>query len=128
MQRIQKSTWEAVNNDTADRNKIVVLYDLEEYYAETEENVHEQLIYIFQDSMSINMESYIEEFRRIGKKGRRRSLVIELTSKKLTKRSLQHRQLLKNTDLTITEYLDENSLRIRKQLVKILQDAKEIMQ
>lgn len=124
LQRTQKCTSTAKTTDTIDINKTVVLHGLSEHYGESEEQVYARLIFIFQDLLNINMEGYIEESRRVGKKGQRRPLAIELSSKKLTKHLLQYRQIFKNAGLSITEYLDEHSLQTRRQLTKILQQAR----
>lgn len=57
----------------------------------------------------------IEELERIGQRRMRRSLKIELRSKRMTKYLLTHVQLFRNNGLLISEHLDQKGLQDRKE-------------
>lgn len=118
------------NNNSNTQNKPdclgkkIVLHGLEELYGETEDEVHERILYIFRDIMNVNLHGHIEELRRIGRRGNRRPLVIELISKNVTKHLLNNSEYFNYSGLTITEYLDENSMKIRRNLINSLREAR----
>lgn len=58
---------------------------------------------------------YIEDLERIGQRGSRRPLKVELLSKRMTKYLLTHVTLFKNTGLWISEILDQKGLQDRKE-------------
>lgn len=107
-----------------ENNKKFVLYGLNESDWETENELHDRVMYIFQDLLNINLEGYIENINRIGKKGYRRPLKIELLSKKMVKIILESKLCFRGTGLAITEYLDENSRQTRKKLINIMKDSR----
>lgn len=125
---IMSTKTENNNNSAAcnhDITKKLVLYGLEEDNQECEQDLHDRIIYIFQDVLNINLLGYIEETRRIGKKGNRRPIIIELISKKMTKYILQHSTHFKNTGISISRMLDDTAIRKRKQLREILHEHRK---
>lgn len=105
--------------------KKIILYGLEENRWESEYELYNRVIFAFRDILNIDLEGYIEDVKRLGNRGNRRPLLIELLSKNVTKRILQNRRLFKSTGLSVSEMLDSESLQVRKNLVKILIDARK---
>ena len=117
------------NNKTQNMNRNenqrkIVLHGLEELYGETGNDICERLKHLFYDIMNVNLNGYIEEIYRVGKRGYRRPLVVELLSKSMTRYLLDNKEHFKGTGISITEYLDEESLRKRRKLIDILRDAR----
>lgn len=112
------------NKKTDSTCKKIVLHGLQELNGETEYDLLERLCHIFRDIMNVNLDGYVEELRRIGKRGNQRPLVIELISKQMTRYLLENRNFLLNTGLSITEYLDEQALKTRRNLINILREAR----
>lgn len=111
------------NNDKdneKDNNKKIVLYGLEEFSWETETDLYNRIAEMFWHIMEVNLDGQIEDLVRLGKKGNRRPLIIELISKKTTKYILQNHRLFKNSGFSISPVLDREALRERQDLVKIL--------
>lgn len=106
---------ESTTNIEYDRNKKIVLYGLNETHHETELNLHQRIVGIFGDILNINLVGYIEEITRIGKKGFRRPIVIELISKRMTKYIINNARYFKNTGFAISEYLTGDSLKQRNE-------------
>lgn len=104
--------------------KKIILYGLQENSWETEQDLYDRIIFAFSDILNINLEGYIEDVKRLGIRGHRRPLQIELLSKKATKEILQNRHLFKNTGLSVSEMLGPESLQVRKNLIKILIEAR----
>jgi hypothetical protein len=104
-----------------DKNKKIVLHGLEEFYGETEADAHDYLIRLFYDVLNINLKGYIEELNRIGRNGHCRLLEIELTNKRMAKNILNQRHFFKNTKFSVTEYLDRDDIKARRELTKIMQ-------
>ncbi|KAI5651332.1 hypothetical protein NE865_00576 [Phthorimaea operculella] len=117
------STSNQVTPDV-DRPKKFVLYGLDEYPEETEEELHDRIIYAFREILNVDLLGYIENTARLGRKGYRRPVIIELLSKRMTKYLLERNNYFKNTGLAIAECLDDISLRERKRLVEVLREAR----
>lgn len=100
---------------TFPQNKTVVLYGLHEPRNETEYELHERVLNVFYDIAGVDLTGYIEEISRLGKRGNRRPLKIELLSKKITKHLISSVQYFKNTGLWLSTFLDEKGLQKRKQ-------------
>lgn len=113
------------NNHQCDKQKKFVLYGLQETYDEDEYNLNYRIINVFKDLFNVDLTGYIEESTRIGKKGNRRPLIVELISKNMTKYILQNVAYLRNTGLYISEYLDENGRNNRKKAQEILRNARK---
>lgn len=107
-------------NNTYDNSKKIVLHGLEEYSEETEDSVHDRVVQIFYNILNVNLVGYIEVLKRIGRNRDHRPLEIELLSKKMAKYILQNRQYFRNSKFTVTEYLDKNEIKKRKELIKVL--------
>jgi hypothetical protein len=129
IRRIQDNATRSIDpaqsKSEGDTSKKIVVHGLEEWYGESEERIIERLAYIFHDVLEVNIDGYIEETYRVGKRGNQRPLVIELTSKRITKYILQHSHLFKYAGMNITEYLDEASLRNRRKLIEALKQARK---
>ncbi|KAL4717530.1 hypothetical protein ACJJTC_000679 [Scirpophaga incertulas] len=125
-QQIQKQTRVMPNQNihALENSRKVVLYGLNENYSESEYELHDYIIHIFIDLMNVNLTGYIEDVRRIGKRGNRRPIVIELLSKNMKKHLLSHGYMFKNTGFVITEFLDDESLRERHNLRRQLLEAR----
>lgn len=89
---------ETVRTNQEKENKTIVLYGLQEHQWENEFELHNRIIHIFQDFFDVNLTGYIEEVSRIGKKGYRRPLQIELLNKRLTKYILSNKRILQKVD------------------------------
>lgn len=109
---------------TENNDKKIVLYGLIENEWENNYELHDRIINIFQDILNVNLSGYIEDLKRLGRKGYRRPLVIELLSKNMTRNILHNRRFFKNTGLAITELLGSESLQRRNKLVEILVEAR----
>ncbi|KAJ2940364.1 hypothetical protein O0L34_g40 [Tuta absoluta] len=105
-------------------NKIV-LYGIEEIPWETEEDLYNCLLATFKETLNVNLAGYVEDIFRIGKRGNRRPIVIELVSKKMVKYLLQNKRYFNKTGKAISEYLDEKSLEHRNKLRQILYENKK---
>ncbi|KAH9635465.1 hypothetical protein HF086_015465 [Spodoptera exigua] len=88
------------NNNNA---KKLVLYGLEEFNWETEDELYDRILYIFYDSMNICLEGHIDDLTRLGKRGPRRPIVIELVSKQMTRYILQNKHLLRGSGVMVDE-------------------------
>lgn len=104
--------------EEANNSKKMVLYGLNEYGRENQHELHDRVIHIFQEILNTNLLGYIEDLTRIGRRGYRRPLVIELLSKQKPKYLLQYKKYFKDTGLAITEYLNEKPLLLRNTLRK----------
>lgn len=108
-----------------DSCKKVVLHGLTYNYWETEHELYDHVINIFQDVVNINLVPYIEDITRIGRKGPNKPIIIELLSKKVTKFILNNQYLFKNTGLSISEFLNPESLKKRQLLRENLRRARK---
>ncbi|KAI5632413.1 PHD-finger domain-containing protein [Phthorimaea operculella] len=89
--------------------KKIVLYGLDEYEWESEYELHDRVVGIFSSILPVNLTGYIEEMTRLGKRGHRRPLVIELLSKNMTKYLLDNQHYFRNTGFNISEFLNEEA-------------------
>lgn len=103
-----------------ERSKKFIIYGLEETHRESEYDLCNKLVEIFGYSLNVNLNGFIENVARLGKRGYKRPVMVELISKRMTRYLLQNSRHLRNTGLTIAEYLDENSLLERTNLRLIL--------
>ncbi|XP_073942432.1 uncharacterized protein [Choristoneura fumiferana] len=127
IKRIQSQLKNPINNENQNNDsarKKIVLHGFQELYGESEYDLLERLSYMFRDIMNVNLDGYVEELRRIGKRGNQRPLIIELVNKQITRYLLDNRNFFLNTGLSITEYLDEKSLKTRRNLINILREAR----
>lgn len=99
-----------------DCSKKFVIFGLNEYYRETEEDLNDRILHLFGDILNLNLLGYIEDVHRIGKRGPRRPIVVELISKRMTRYILQNARYFKNTGLVVTSYLTGEALKEKKAL------------
>jgi hypothetical protein len=109
----------------AENTKRLVLYGLNEYERESEPILVDQILRIFYDIYNIDLTGQIEEIRRIGRRGSRRPIVIELLSKRMTRHIIENATYFKNTGLFVSQFLDRDSLRNRKLLRDKLREARQ---
>lgn len=112
----RSNTYSSKPNSEVDYSKNIVLYGLHEHYRETELELNERIICLFRDILNVNLTGYIEDLTRLGKRGPRRPIVIELISKRMTKYILQNSRFFRNTGFAVSAYLTGNALEERKQL------------
>lgn len=110
----------SVNNNS----KKIVLHGLDEYYGETEANVYDRIVQMFYELLNVNIDGYVEQLTRIGRRGHQRPLEIEFIGKRITKSLLEQSHYLRGTQYTITEYMTAEELRKRREIRKILQEAR----
>ena len=99
-------------------SKKIILYGLSEYHDETEHDLHYRVLDIFRSLLNVDLTGYIEETRRIGRKffNKTRPLEIELISKKMTKYIIENKYYIQDENLSISEFLDKNTLQLRKMM------------
>lgn len=98
-------------------NKIV-LYGLQEEYYETDNDLYDRVSRAFYEIMNIDINPYIEEIKRIGKRGEKRPLQIDLISKRMAKYITENGRAFKNTGLSVGKFLDRKELQHRNELRK----------
>lgn len=108
-----------------DNSKLLVLYGLNEYPHESEYELHDRIIRIFHEIINVNLTGYIEDLQRIGRRGWRRPIVIELLSKRMAKYLQNNVNCFKNSGLWLSEYLDEKGLNTRKLQKSKYQETKQ---
>lgn len=117
IQQLKDIVQASNQHQNTDNSKKIVLFGLNEPDYETEQKLYYQITSIFQNLMNVDLTGYIETLSRIGRKNQpRRPIIIELLSKQMTKYILHNSQLLRNSGLSISEYLDRNTLQHRKTL------------
>lgn len=115
-----RNAWTYVDN-----SKTIILYGLSERFNEDEYSLNERIINIFYDLYNVDLTGYIEETTRLGSRGYRRPLKIELISKRMVRYLLRNSIYFKHTGLFVSEYLDRNALQERKVLKEELQNARK---
>lgn len=90
-------------------NKLVI-YGLNENYDEQQHVLEHRVISLFLQCMNVDLTGYIEEIFRMGKRGYRRPIQIELISKRMTKYLLNNARRLKSTGIYVSEFLNKNTL------------------
>lgn len=113
MENIQKCPPNPIQRER-EENKTIVIYGLNEYYNDYEINLERRVINAFMNIMEIDLTGYIEGIQRIGKKGNRRPVQLELISKRMTKYILQNTRQFKSTGLYVSEFLDQKALQDRR--------------
>lgn len=114
------TTWNATQLGESNISKKIVIYGVEEVNWETEYDLQERVTNIFREILNIDLTGHIEELTWIGKYGRKRPLLLEMLSKKMTKFILHNRRYFKNTGITISEFLDNKAIQERRKLREIL--------
>lgn len=105
-----------------DNQKKLVLYGLKSHEWETENELYDRVINVFHEIMNINLEGYIDDLRRMGKKG---PIELTLISKQWTKYLVQNSHYFNSTGLGISEYLDDTAREKRREMIKILIEARK---
>lgn len=98
-----------------DNSKKLVIYGLDEYNSENETELEKRIIYMFRDVMCTDLTGYIEEIKRLGKYGRRRPILLELLSKRMTKYILSNVKQFRSTGVYVTEFLNGKGLQDKRQ-------------
>lgn len=122
-----KSIADNVNNHSpqAEYNKKIVVYGLQENEYENGDVLIQRISNIFNDVMAIDINPYIENITRIGKRGFRRPLEIELISQRMMRYVLQNKNYFRNTGIAITKFMNPQELSQRKILRETLQEARQ---
>lgn len=113
-----------INESILNINKKIVIYGMEER-RENESELQDRVIYLFQDVLNLNVSGCLEDIKRLGKKGHRRPILVELLSKNMTNYILKNRRAFKNTGIAVTELLEGESLKYRKKLIETLIAARK---
>ncbi|KAI5639938.1 hypothetical protein NE865_07667 [Phthorimaea operculella] len=109
-----------------ENQKKFVLYGLNETHHEDEWSLIDQLQDMFRDLYNINISGFIETATRVGsKRSKRRPIVVELISKRMTKYIIDNTVYLKNTGLFISEYLDKSGRQNRKTMLNMMRNARK---
>lgn len=115
----------SLENLLSNNNKKVVLYGLQKNKWETDDELYDRVLNVFYNILNINLDGQIEEVYRLGKKGNKTPVVVELLSKNGAKYITQNKSYFQNTGLAVSEFLDENSRKERKKMIEILVKAKQ---
>ncbi|XP_061710519.1 uncharacterized protein LOC133520161 [Cydia pomonella] len=110
--------------DSDTNKRTLVLYGLDEYYRESEEDVITRINYLFQDLLSIDINGYVESVKRTGRKGNRRPLIIELISNRMKKYILNNSHCFKYSGYSVSAILDKEGLERRYYLRECLKTAR----
>lgn len=112
----EKLTTNQIRTYSPESNsKKIVLFGLAECYWEPESDLHNRINEIMREIMGVDLIGYIESTYRIGKyNNKNRPLVIELLSKRMAKYITENSHYFQGTNLSISDYLDENARKARK--------------
>lgn len=105
----------AMNTQHENNEKKLVIYGFDDIFMETNIKLERMIIYAFQESLNINLTGQIEKIYRLGLRGSRKPIYLELATKRLTKFILGQIQTLKRQGLYVCEYLDKKSLEKKRQ-------------
>lgn len=111
---INRTTIPQQHYTIPDYSKSIVLYGLNEYNGENDVTLESRIIHAFMDIAEINLTGYIEELDRIGRRGTRRPIRIELISKRMSTYIINNARCFKNSGLYVSKYLDKEALDERK--------------
>lgn len=100
--------------------KKIVLYGLQEYEDEDENQLIYRLSDIFYDIMRVNIEPYVEKVVRLGKRGYKRPIEIEFLSRRFTNNILDNKDYFYNTGLFIGEFKSAEEMKSFRELNQIL--------
>ncbi|XP_061725465.1 uncharacterized protein LOC133531335 [Cydia pomonella] len=123
--QVQMRSNPVENPEIIKNQKKFIVYGLDEYYGEKESDLYPRLNNMFCDILNVNINSYIESAQRIGKKGNRRPLLIELISKRMKAYILENSRAFRNTGYAVSDVLDNEALIIRRDLRDQLRRARE---
>ncbi|CAG9789633.1 unnamed protein product [Diatraea saccharalis] len=86
----KSTTTNKENCYNCEYEKKIVIYGLRENYEENGYDLHEKIETIFCNTMNVDISGYIEDLKRLGKRGSRRPILMELISKRMEKRLLRN--------------------------------------
>lgn len=107
-----------------DNSRKLVLHGLSENEWENDNELYDRVMQVFSDILGLNLDGYIEGLTRLGKKGQRRPIVVELINKRIPQIALQNKYYFKGTGLAVSEFLDREAILERRRLGKLLQEAR----
>ncbi|KAL4718850.1 hypothetical protein ACJJTC_001816 [Scirpophaga incertulas] len=108
------------------KDKKIVIYGLADCYGESEYDLCNRLVQLFNDTVNVNLSGNIEDIYRVGKRTlKNRPIVIELLSKRMTKYIVNNSQCFQGTGLFISEFLEINERRERALLREELYKARK---
>lgn len=110
-----------------ENNRKIVIYGLGEHYKESEIDLHNRIIHMFNEVYNLNILGYIEDAYWIGKynNNKNRPLVIELLSKRMVKFIIKNTHYLKGTRLSISKFLDKTELKDKRAKYEQMMDARK---
>lgn len=108
-----------------DHTRTLILYGLDQPTWEDENELYKRIAFLFHDILDVNIDGYIDDLRRLGRRGNRNPISIDLISTRMTKFILANKQHFRAAGLTLSHFLDDDSLKQRKTLVKILREARK---
>lgn len=103
----------------------IVLYGLNEYNNETECDLIQCVSDIFYNTYGVDANPYIENIRRIGRRGNRRPVEIEFISQRFARYILGNKYLFRNTQIAISEYKKAEDLKIERELRQSFREARQ---
>lgn len=116
---------ELTNNGRYNQSNHFILYGLNEYHGEKEADLYPRISNMFSDILNIDINGFIETVKRIGKKGHRRPVIIELLSKRMKKYVMENAYCFKDTGYAVCEVLDSDALQKRSRLRKKMLEARK---
>lgn len=120
------SPIQEATNSWGENSKKFVLYGLEQIKQETEYDLHDRVIqHVIYEIINVDLNGYLQEITRLGRNGYRRPLVIELLSKKMTKYIIHQSSLFSKSGIAFAEFLDNEAIKKRNKLRKILKEARK---
>lgn len=123
---IKAKSVTAVTKCTESNSKKIVLYGLTEYSKESEVDLHDRVIKIFQDILHVDLTGYLENMYRLGRNTTNtRPLVVELLSKRMAKYLIKNSPYFQGTRLSISEFLDEDARKQRQLLREEMLQARQ---
>lgn len=108
-----------------DLTKKLVIYGLNEFEGENENELIQRVSYMFNEIMGINLNPYIENINRIGRRGYRRPIAVDLISQRMTRYVLQNKHCFRNTGIAIGKFLNTLDLKQRNNLKQTMKVARQ---
>jgi hypothetical protein len=105
--------------------KTIVLYGLDEYPGENWDVLLDRVTDVFYGILGINVNGFIEDLKRIGKRGYRRPIQVELISRRMKNYILNNKHIFMNTGLAVSEFMNTKELEKRQTLRNTLKCARK---